>query len=86
MHCSTLHTVSANSDFSCGLENNYIVCLVNITLVVGLVQFQNIKLNISETLIIAFQKKTTYIVFKSIKIMHIIMFFSSSFNENMLTL
>ena len=57
MHCSTLHTVSANSDFSCGLENNYIVCLVNITLVVGLVQFQNIKLNISETLIIAFQKK-----------------------------
>ena len=58
----------------------YIVCVVNITLVVGLVQFQ---IKHFSNLNYCFSKNTTYIVFKSVKIMH--MFFSSSFNENMLT-
>lgn len=61
----------------------YIVCVVNITLVVCLVQFQTF-----QQLWLSFFKKyhiLLYIVFKSIKIMHT-MFFSSSFNESMLTL
>ena len=59
------------------------MCVVNITLVVCLVQFQTF-----QQLWLSFFKKhhiQLYIVFKSIKIMHT-MFFSSSFNENMLTL
>ena len=59
------------------------MCVVNITLVVCLVQFQTF-----QQLWLSFFKKhhiQLYIVFKSIKIMHT-MFFSSSFNESMLTL